>query len=51
MRVSDAADILRSIARHLEPDGTFDGRVVADHIRQVAKNLEETVASYRKEQL
>jgi len=49
MRVSDTADIMRHIARHLESEGTFDGSVVADQIREDAKNLEQKVASYRKE--
>ena len=49
MRVSDAADILRSIARHLESAGTVDGRAVGDKIREDAKNLELAVESYRKE--
>jgi len=51
MRVSDAADILRSIARHLESAGTVDGRAVGDKIREDAKNLEQAVESYKKEQL
>ena len=49
MRVSDAADIMRHIARNLESAGTVDGRVVGDQIREDAKNLEQKVASYKKE--
>ena len=49
MRVSDTADIMRHIARHLESAGTVDGWVVGDQIREDAKNLELAVESYKKE--